>query len=413
MNTFLSEFAPRPPDPLLGISEALKADPRDGKVDLGVGIYKDSDGNTPILGAVKAAEKLILERQTTKAYEGPRGNAGFCAAIEKQVFGDQSEALSEGRVASFTAPGGCGAIFLAMSLAARVSQEGRVWISSPSWPNHLNLAAAAGREALGYPYVDAETGTVAFEEMMDALRHARAGDIVIIQGPCHNPTGVDLDLEQWAYLGDFCARQMLFPLIDVAYHGFGDGLEADIEGVRAFLAACPETMTAYSCSKNFGLYRERAGCFLLQAETGAAAAAAASHVAEIARAVYSMPPAHGAAIVETILTDEALTAQWREELGAMRDRMQRLRNDFAAALEKATGSDAFASLAHQKGMFSMLPLQGPVTEMLRLQFGIYMPGSGRINIAGLPEDGLETLAGQMAPFLTAALAQHAAAASQA
>ena len=383
MDTFLSNFAARPPDPLLGISEAFKADPRPEKLDLGVGIYKDAGGATPVLGAVKAAEALILERQVTKAYEGPRGNGAFCAAMERQVFGEQSEALSDGRVASFTSPGGCGALFLAMSLAA----------------------AAAGREALGYPYMDPATGHVAFEAMMDALRMARPGDIVIFQGPCHNPTGVDLSLEQWAYLGDFCARQMLFPLIDVAYQGFGVGFEEDVDGVRAFLAACPETMVAYSCSKNFGLYRERTGCFLLQAGSAEAARAAASHVAEIARAVYSMPPAHGAAIVETILGDDTLRTQWRAELDGMRTRMQTLRRGLADALNKTLGTDAFAPLASQKGMFSMLPLQGPATELLRLQFAIYMPASGRINIAGLPEDGLEQLASQLAPFLSPAVAQ--------
>ncbi|MEM9740190.1 MAG: amino acid aminotransferase [Pseudomonadota bacterium] len=407
MSPFLSSFPARPPDPLLGISEAFKADPRPEKIDLGVGIYKDIEGNTPVLGAVKAAEALILERQATKAYEGSRGNAGFCAAIEHQVFGAQSEALSEGRVISFAAPGGCGAIFLAMSLAARVSQEGRVWISTPSWPNHINVAAAAGREAMGYPYYDPQTGGVAFQTMMDALRQARSGDIVILQGPCHNPTGADLSVEQWSYLGDFCARQMLFPLLDVAYHGFGAGLNEDIEGVRAFLAGCPEAMVAYSCSKNFGLYRERTGCFLLQAGSAAAAQSAASHVAEIARAVYSMPPAHGAAIVETILGDAALTDQWKTELESMRLRMQGLRTGFAAALNAALGTQAFSTLVEQSGMFSMLPLQGPVTEMLRLQFAIYIPGSGRINIAGLPEAALERLAGQMAPFLQSALDQKA------
>ncbi|MEM1150546.1 MAG: amino acid aminotransferase [Pseudomonadota bacterium] len=404
MSPFLSDFAARPPDPLLGISEAYKADPRPEKVDLGVGIYKDASGATPVLKAVKAAEALILERQTSKAYEGPRGNAGFCAAIERQVFGDQSDVLSDGRVASFTSPGGCGAIFLAMSLAARVSTEGRVWISTPSWPNHINIAAAAGRDVLGYPYMDPTTGEVAFEAMMDALRQAKPGDIVIFQGPCHNPTGIDLSPEQWAYLGDFCAQQMLFPLIDVAYQGFGDGLDEDVMGVRAFLTACPEAMVAYSCSKNFGLYRERTGCFLLQAESSSAAQAAASHVAEIARAVYSMPPAHGAAIVETILSDATLRAQWQDELNGMRKRMQALRHGFSEALDAALSTNVFSTLASQKGMFSMLPLQGAVTEMLRVQFGIYMPASGRINIAGLREDGLERLAGQMAPFLASALA---------
>ena len=403
MPRFLAELPISPPDPLLGIMAAFRADPRENKLDLGVGVYRDDTGNTPVLAAVKAAEQHILERQTSKAYEGPRGNAGFCEAIETLVFGAQSQARAENRVVSYVTPGGCGAIFLAMTLAARTSPQGRIWVSDPSWPNHLKVAAAAGREALGYPYINALEGTVNFPHMMDALRHAVPGDIVIFQGPCHNPSGIDPTVEQWAYLGDFCARQGLFPLLDVAYHGFGHGLDADMSGVRAFLAACPETMIAYSCSKNFGLYRERTGCFLVQTAAPREAEAVGSHLADIARAVYSMPPAHGAAIVETILFSDELTALWHKELDGMRARMTRLRRKLADGLNAATNSTAFEPLAHQTGMFSLLPLQGPVTDILRVQSAVYLPGSGRINIAGLSDPVIEPLAAQLAPYLQVAL----------
>lgn len=403
MSRFLADLPISPPDPLLGIMATFKADPREQKFDLGVGVYRDESGNTPVLAAVKAAERHITDHQISKVYEGPRGNAGFCEAIETLVFGAQSQARGENRVASFVSPGGCGAIFLAMTLAARTSPKGRIWLSDPSWPNHLKIAGAAGREALGYPYMDPATGTVDFPRMMDALRHAVPGDIVIFQGPCHNPTGIDPTVEQWTYLGDFCARQGLFPLLDVAYHGFAHGLDADMEGVRAFLDVCPETMVAYSCSKNFGLYRERTGCFLVQTTSPRDAEAVASHLADIARAVYSMPPAHGAAIVETILGSEELTALWHSELGGMRERMTGLRRELADALNAATGSDAFSPLAHQTGMFSLLPLQGPVTDMLRIQSAVYMPASGRINIAGLTSDTIGPLAAQLAPYLQATL----------
>lgn len=405
MTTFLSDLPVRAPDPLLGIMSAFRADPREGKLDLGVGVYRDETGNTPVLRAVKAAEKFLFEQQMTKAYEGPRGNAGFCEAVETLVFGEDAPARSENRVVSMVSPGGCGAIFLSMMLAARTSPQGRIWISDPSWPNHLNVAAAAGREALGYPYMNPADGSLDFPHMMDALRQARPGDIVIFQGPCHNPSGIDPNVEQWAYLGDFCARQMLFPLLDVAYHGFGHGLEEDMAGMRAFLAACPETMVAYSCSKNFGLYRERTGCFLVQTAAQRDAEAVASQLADIARAVYSMPPAHGAAIVETILASGELTSQWRTELTGMRSRIMDLRRKLATALKAATGLNAFEALAGQTGMFSLLPLQGQVTEILRLQSAIYMPASGRINVAGLKEEQIEPLAAQLAPYLQATMAQ--------
>lgn len=399
MSVFLSTLAPRPADALLGLMMAFQADPRPEKVDLGVGVYRDASGTTPIMAAVRAAEARRLETETTKAYEGPRGNGAFCDAIEALVLGEQASARREGRVVSLATPGGCGALFLAVMFAGRVAGLGRVWVSDPSWPNHAHLVRTAGRELMAYPYVDAATGDVAFAAMMDALREAKPGDIVLIQGPCHNPTGIDLSDEQWAYLGDFCARQRLMPLIDVAYHGFGAGLDADMAGIRAFLAEAPEAIVAYSCSKNFGLYRERTGCLLLQGASQRDAGAAFTHLADIARAAWSMPPAHGAALVATILADAALKADWQAELDAMAERMQRLRAAFAEALGRATGGAGFDRLTAQKGMFSQLPLSPEAAEALRVREAIYVPASGRINIAGLPEGDLAPLAARIAPYL--------------
>ena len=398
MSAFLSGLSPRPADALLGLMAAFRADPREAKIDLGVGIYRDEAGETPIMAAVRQAEERLLTSETTKAYEGPQGNTDFCAAIEEMVLGAQSTARADGRVVSFATPGGCGALFVAIMFAGRISAEGRIWASDPTWPNHVNLVHATGRELKSYSYVDPEAGTVDFPAMMDDLREARPGDVVLLQGPCHNPTGIDLTPEQWAYLGDFCANQLLMPLVDVAYHGFGEGLEADIAGVRALLEVVPEAMVAYSCSKNFGLYRERTGCLMLQAGAPRDVAAGATHLADIARAAYSMPPSHGAAIVATILGDDALAQAWRDELEAMRNRMQSLRSGLAAALAEGTGRDDFSALTRQKGMFSQLPLAPQITELVRLQQAVYLPASGRINIAGLTSDTLGEVARRLAPY---------------
>jgi len=403
MQSFLSPLPQRPPDPLLGVMAAFRADPRPDTFDLGVGMYKDAEGKTPILNAVRAAEARILDRAETKAYQSQRGDEAFCAGVERMVYGDGSSIVTDQRTTSFTAPGGCGALFLAIQLSGRIAAEGRVWVSDPSWPNHIGVAQASGRNVMGYPYLDPASGGLAFSAMMDALRQARPGDVVILQGPCHNPTGVDLTEEQWAYMGDFCARQMLIPLIDIAYHGFGADPETDMAGIRGFLAACPSAMISYSCSKNFGLYRERTSCLIVQGETPGEATAAGSHVAEIARTCYSMPPAHGPAIVAEILGDKDLRADWLKELAAMRERMKSLRLALAAAIADQLKSDAFAHLGTQNGMFSILPITGPMTDMARLQSGLYMPGNGRINIAGLSEHRIPELAERLAPYLAQSL----------
>ena len=386
MTSAFSPLSPLPPDALLGLMAAYREDLRAEKYDLGVGVYKDDQGNTPVLSAVAKAEARMLETQTTKVYEGPRGNVDFCSAIEDFVFGAESPARKEGRTLSFTAPGGCGALSLGVGLMRRIGVK-KIWVSNPTWPNHPKVVEAGGLSVASYRYADPETGTADRAAMIEDLSKAHRGDGVIVQGPCHNPTGIDLTVEDWIALGAFAKERGLIVMLDVAYHGFAKGLVADMAGVQAFLAEAGEAMISYSCSKNFGLYRERAGCFLAIGETPDGIAAATTHVADISRAGWSMPPAHGAGIVATILGDAGLRAEWEAELTSMRERMISLRTALADALVQATGSNGLASLATQNGMFSQLPVSPEGAKKLREEAGLYMPGSGRINVAGLnPND---------------------------
>ncbi len=391
-----AELSTLPPDALLGLMTAFRADPRPDKYDLGVGVYKDMDGNTPILSAVKKAEARLIAAQTTKVYEGPRGNTDFCAHIEDFVFGKDHSARAEGRTISFTAPGGCGALFQGVSLMRRTGTR-RVWVSKPTWPNHPNVVKSLGLEVMAYAY--ARDGEFYQLGMMADLSAAEPGDGVIIQGPCHNPTGIDPSIDDWKALGALAKEKGLLVMLDVAYHGFAQSLERDMDGVRAFLNAAGEAMVAYSCSKNFGLYRERTGCFLVLGETPEGIAAAATHVADNGRATWSMPPAHGAGIVATILGDPDLRIEWENELNAMRTRMKGLRESLSEALVSATGSNALAALKAQNGMFSQLPVTAAQTVELCDKHGVYMPSSGRINIAGLNPKDIPALAEILGGYL--------------
>ena len=389
-------LTPLPPDALLGLMAAYRADPREQKFDLGVGVYKDLAGVTPIFTAVKKAEAKLIAAQDTKVYEGQRGNTDFCGHVEDFVFGKGHPARKEGRVISFTAPGGCGALFQGVSLMRKTGTR-RVWVSRPTWPNHPNVVKSLGLEVKEYNY--AVGGLFSPTSMMEDLLKAEEGDGVIIQGPCHNPTGIDFPVGFWRDLGELVRGKKLAALIDVAYHGFADSLDADMKSVRAFIAAAGEAMIAYSCSKNFGLYRERTGCFLVVGETREGIDAAYTHAADNGRATWSMPPAHGAGIVATILGDAALRSEWEAELTAMRDRMKALRTTFSEALVAATGSNELAQLRLQNGMFSQLPVSAAQTAELRDKHGVYMPTSGRINIAGLHPDHIPKLAEILAPYL--------------
>ncbi|MGA1342393.1 MAG: amino acid aminotransferase [Hyphomonas sp.] len=391
-----ADLSPLAPDALLGLMTAFRADPRDQKFDLGVGVYKDLVGLTPVLSAVKTAEARMLAAQDTKVYEGQRGNVDFCRHVEDFVFGEGHPARAEGRVLSFTAPGGCGALFQGVSLMRKTGAK-RVWVSKPTWPNHPNVVKSLGLEVKEYAY--AREGQFSALGMIADLSAAEAGDGVILQGPCHNPTGIDPSSDDWKALGALARERGLLVLLDVAYHGFAQSLDRDMDGVRAFMAEAGEAMVAYSCSKNFGLYRERTGCFLALGDTQQDIAAATTHVADIGRSTWSMPPAHGAGIVATILSDIQLRSEWETELNAMRTRMKSLRASLADALVNATGSSALTALKSQNGMFSQLPLSAAQTIELRETHGVYMPASGRINIAGLHPKDIPVLAEILAGYL--------------
>lgn len=396
----LQNLTQRPADPLLGLMAAFRADLRADKIDLGVGVYRNELGQTPLMDAVARAEARLAATGGTKVYEGPRGNLGFCDRVCALVFGDQrSTALGE-QLISFTTPGGCGALAVGFGVAARANPKARVWMSEPSWPNHPHVVRSAGLTPVTYSYYDAQSGVVDVDAMFADLEEARPGDVVLVQGPCHNPTGADLTEADWTRLARFCVDRGLTPFVDVAYHGLGESLERDIAGVRALLDEIPMAMVSYSCSKNFGLYRERAGALLIMADTPTAAAAISSHAADVARANYSMPPAHGAAIVAEILDDDDLRQDWEEELELMRARIDDLRTRFAAALHARTGDAAYDSIANQRGMFSMLALPPGAAETLKNDWAIYLPNSGRINIAGLSAPHIDLVAEAISTVMT-------------
>ncbi|MEM9881145.1 MAG: aromatic amino acid transaminase, partial [Pseudomonadota bacterium] len=348
--------------------------------------------------AVKAAERQLLASQTTKVYEGPAGNQTYCAAIADLVLGDKRNALQD-RLAMVATPGGCGALYLALNLLKRGFTNAAVWVSDPTWPNHIGVAASLDMEVKSYAYGSGLDTQIDLDALLGSLSRAAPGDVLIVQGPCHNPTGIDLSSEQWAQLGAFLNDRGIIPLIDVAYHGLGSSLDEDRAGVIALLDQLETACLSYSCSKNFGLYRERTGCLLVMSETADQSAAAASHLHDIARACYSMPPAHGAAIVETILSNAQLRAQWESELSDMRARVTALRQQLATYLATFTDNAAFKAVAGHKGMFSMLPLTAAQTDMLMHSKGLYLPHSGRVNVAGLHSDAAEDVAKAIAETL--------------
>jgi len=384
-----------PADPLLSLMIAARADERPNKVDLSVGIYKDTTGATPVMKAVREVEGIIQRDQVTKAYESPRGNPVYGELIEDLAFGGRSD-----RRAVFATPGGSGALFIAMQAAKMLSPTGRIWISAPAWPNHNGIARAVGLEEMSFPYQSDTDGVADVAVIEEALADVKAGDVVLLQGACHNPTGTDLSANGWARLADLLVAKQALPLIDVAYQGFASGLQEDMEAVIAFLAAVPEALVTYSCSKNFGLYRERCGALFVQGPNASTTETVASQVAGVVRTSYSMPPAHGPAIVAGILGDDSLRDVWLTELTGMRERLVRLRAEFADALASSTGANSLQEMAAGHGMFSKLPLTSDAAALLQREEGIYIPKSGRVNLAGLKEETLVDTASRIAPHLT-------------
>ncbi|BAM89644.1 aromatic amino acid aminotransferase [Bradyrhizobium oligotrophicum S58] len=376
----------QPDDPLLALIGIFKADPRTDKVDLGVGVYRDEAGHSPIFRAVKAAERSIWESQSSKAYVAPEGDQAFLDLLWAMVGGSTCPVHAAG----VQTPGGSGALRLAADLI-RQAGTSKIWLGLPSWPNHAGIFAAAGLEIETYPFFDVTSQTILLDSMLEALQRAQPGDAVLIHACCHNPSGAVLRAEDWKRITAIIAARGLVPLIDSAYQGFGAGLEGDVAGLRAMIAAVPEALVAVSCSKSFGLYRERTGALYAVASSQAAAETARSNLVAIARTSYSMPPDHGAAIVKTILGTPDLYQDWSKELDSMRARLAALRRSFAEALG-GRWSNTIA-IGVQEGMFSLLPLSPAEVMALREKHGVYMPTSGRINVAGLKLADVARVAG--------------------
>ena len=387
------------PDPILGLMAAFRADTDPHKVDLGIGVYRDEHGNTPVPDAVRRAEADVLARQTTKTYVGPAGNAGFNQAMEQLVLGPQHPALAAGRVRSVQTPGGCGALRLGAELIRTADPDAVVHVSTPTWANHVPLLAGSGLRLERYPYFDPASGGVQFEAMTAALERLPARAVVLLHASCHNPTGADLSPPQWRELLALVKRRQLLPFIDMAYQGLGEGTDADAFGLRLFCAELPEVLCAVSCSKNFGLYCERTGALNLIGASPAAADAAFSQLVRIARGIWSMPPDHGAAIVHAILSDQPLRRQWAEELEAMRRRIEDLRREVVQQLRVHCPQRDFRFIARQRGMFSFFGIDTAQVHALRERHHVYMTDDSRMNIAGLRRENLVYFARAVAQVL--------------
>lgn len=380
-----------PADPILGLADLFKADPRTNKINLGIGVYKNDEGETPVLNSVKKAETLLLECEKTKNYLGIDGLATFASATQALLFGADSKIIADKRAATAQAPGGTGALRLAAEFLAKNTQAKRVWISKPTWPNHHNIFKAVGIEVAEYAYYDAANHALDFNGMLEDLNQAQAGDIVLFHGCCHNPTGIDPTCDEWEQLADLSRAKGWLPLFDFAYQGFARGLEEDAEGLRAFANNHQELMVASSYSKNFGLYNERVGACTIVAADAESVDRSFSQIKSVIRANYSNPPAHGAQVVATILNTPDLRQEWESELTAMRDRIKTMRDKFVALLKDNGATQDFSFIQNQYGMFSFSGLNSEQVQRLRDEFAIYAVGSGRINVAGMTEHNIEAL----------------------
>jgi aspartate aminotransferase len=362
------------------------------KVDLGVGVYKNTQGNTPILKSIKQAEKLFFDQEQTKVYTAPEGVSGFNENMEALIFGEEHTALKDGRIASVQTPGGCGALRLAAELVMRVNPSATLWLSDPSWGNHRPLLGDAGIKLADYPYYDTTNSCIKFDEMIDTLSQASKGDIVLIHASCHNPTGADLSKPQWDAIAELAVKQGFIPFVDMAYQGFATDVDEDAYGIRTLASRVPELLVSTSCSKNFALYRERVGAISVMSDSAESALKAKRQLMSIARGMYSMPPAHGAALVSVTLSNQELKAQWLEELAEMRNRIKQLRKLLLSNLETLELTERFSFIEKQNGMFSFLGLSVEQVQRMRNDFSVYMTDNSRINIAGINENNVEYLA---------------------
>ncbi|HEY0625576.1 MAG TPA: amino acid aminotransferase [Allosphingosinicella sp.] len=371
-------------DSLLQLIALANADPRVEKIDVGVGVYRDAAGNTPILRAVKKAEAILHETQETKSYLGSQGDARFVELIKPIVFGEAG--AGDERIVGVQTPGGCGALRLGAELIEAADPDARIFVGQPTWPNHMPLIECAGVEMVKHPYYDPAGKRILFDEMMDALQGARAGDLILLHGCCHNPTGADLSLDQWKAVAELVSSRGLIPFVDIAYQGLGNGFEADAEGTRLVVEAAEQALIAQSCDKNFGVYRERTGSLFVKGTSAANAKVILGNLLGLARTMWSMPPDHGAAVARIILDTPELRADWEAEVKEMCARIRSLRRRLAAYDER------LAYIGDQNGMFSMLPLSVEAVEGLRESHGIYMASSGRFNVVGLSDESVDRFA---------------------
>jgi len=379
----LRSLTPAPPDPILGLTEAFRADPRSDKVNLAVGVYVDDTGVTPVIPSVLEAERRILAKAGSKGYLPIDGRPGYKNAVRDLVFGADHEIVTSGRSATAQTPGGTGALRVAADFLIQTGASRTIWMSEPTWPNHPQLFSLAGFQLRTYPYLDESGRAIDVSRMLSSLHSAVPGDVLLLHGSCHNPSGVDPDPETWAAIGEIVIERELIPLVDFAYQGFGFGLREDADWLEGLARPGLEFLVCSSFSKNFALYNERVGALTVVAADAARAASALSHVKIAIRSNYSNPPAHGGDIVETILSDPALRAQWEQDLAGMRNRILGNRAALVEAFGAAGIPGNWEPIRHQRGMFALLGLSTEQVARLREEFGVYVVGKGRINVAGL------------------------------
>ncbi|WP_105168865.1 amino acid aminotransferase [Pseudoalteromonas sp. T1lg23B] len=393
-----SELKPLPTDPILGLMAAYKQDTNPNKIDLGVGVYKDEQGDTPVLRAVKKAEAFRLENEKTKSYIGLAGNLEYCQQMESLLLGEHS-ALLANRVRTAQTPGGTGALRVAAEFIKRCNTNATVWVTTPTWANHISLFEAAGLTVKEYPYYDYENKGLLFDEMISALKQVPKGDVVLLHACCHNPSGMDLNEEQWKVVAELAKEVGFTPLIDIAYQGFGASLDQDAYGLRLLADTVDELIICSSCSKNFGLYRERVGACTLISKDAATADISNSVLLSVVRSIYSMPPAHGADIVNIILSSSELTQMWHDELDEMRSRINGLRTLIKDSLAAKGVDQDFSFIDKQNGMFSFLGINKDQIDRLQKEYGIYIVGSSRVNVAGISQANIDYFANAVADVL--------------
>lgn len=388
-----------PPDPILGLIAAHALDPNPRKIDLGIGVYRDESGNTPMLDCVLEAERILLATQTTKSYLGPPGVVGFNQAIGEVILGKESEALQQGRARTIQTPGGTGALRVAADLIKIAMPEAGLWASDPTWGNHLALFPGAGVEMHSYPYFDPEDSSLRFDEMAQALQLRGPGDVVLFHACCHNPCGVSPDPEQWQQIAEIAAERGFTPFVDIAYMGFERSIDEDCLAVRLFAEKCPELIVASSCSKNFAMYRERVGAITIIAGDAEKAAAVESVIHNSTRKNYSMPPTHGPAVIDIILNSDELKAQWITELDGMRQRINGIRNSLSEKIAASRIQGDFSFIARQSGMFSFMGLTVDQVHRLRDEYAIYTVNSSRVNVASFNQGNMDYFVEALATVL--------------